>query len=38
MTIMSRTENGQLVDIEVLRTARKLMDGAVFASSENVAT
>ena len=38
MTIMGRTENGQLVDIEVLRTARKLMDGAVFASSENVAT
>jgi 4-oxalomesaconate tautomerase len=38
MTIMGRTENGQLVDIEVLRTARKLMDGAVFASSKNVAT
>ena len=38
MTIMGHTENGQLVDIEVLRTARKLMDGAVFASGENVAT
>ena len=38
MTIMGRSENGQLVDIEVLRTARKLMDGAVFASSKNVAT